>query len=286
MTTKNAKEQSEKSPGLKCFVITPVGDPNSEIRTETNGIIEAVIKPLLEPEYTVSAAHLSMSSVIITKEIIQEIYDANLIIANLTDSNPNVMYELSLAHALRKPVVHLIREGQKPPFDISVQRYISYTNNMLGTVHLSAQLRKFVDDVTAKGKKVSNPITDTIDTIQITPETREVEIVEALNDLNNRFASLERDLSMKISHNSRVLKDTRSSRNEYEEVNDYINLLFKKMRIDSDERFEQYKRRMVAEVRSMFGYDEVLSEKAVVWNYENRSSPLNTRYRSSDKAEV
>ena len=275
-----SKKENDK---LKCFVITPVGEQNSEIRNEANGIIEAVIKPVLEAKYTVNAAHLSISSVIITKEIIQDIFEADLIIANLTDSNPNVMYELSFAHALRKPVVHLIREGQKPPFDISSQRYIAYTNNMLGTVHLKEQLEKFVNDVTDNKKKISNPITDSIDMIEIKPETREMVIVDALNDISRRLTGIERERGNRIRLSSRVDKsDGISSTSEFDVVNNFIIEQFINYRINSLERFDKYKSLIVSKVASKFGYAIELSEKAVVWNFENRSKDNNLEYAQVD----
>ena len=197
----------------KCFIITPVGLDGSEIRTEANGIIEAVIKPTLQSDYEIIAAHLSSASVQITKEIIQCIYHSDLIIANLSGSNPNVLYELSLAHALRKPVVHIIREGEKPPFDISVQRYISYTNNMIGVVHLRTQLTLFVEAAIKEGRNVSNPITDAIDNISIVTSERELTLEGGFALLNNRLSSIEKTLYQntiyrdKVEYDSTIISD-------------------------------------------------------------------------------
>ncbi len=187
-----AKNKIDGGAQKKCFIITPVGLEGSDIRIETNGIIEAVIKPVLETEYKIIAAHLSIDSVLITKEIIQSIYDSDLVIANLSGSNPNVMYELSLAHALRKPVVHIIKDGEKPPFDISAQRYISYTNNMIGVVQLKEQLKIFVDSVMREGCNISNPITDTIDNISVKSSERSLSLDDGLNMISQRLSNIEK----------------------------------------------------------------------------------------------
>lgn len=175
----------------KCFVITPVGAEGSEIRIEANGIIKSVLEPLLSEKYEVKAAHLSLSSVQITKEIIQDIHKADLIIANLTGSNPNVMYELSLAHALRKPVIHIIKDGETPSFDISVHRYISYKNNMLGVVELREKLSQFIEKEITMGKNISNPITDAIDNIKVESTDRSLSFESGFENVINRLDQIE-----------------------------------------------------------------------------------------------
>lgn len=183
-----------KSSKKKCFIITPVGSEGSDIRVEASGIIEAVLKPLLDDEYEVNAAHLSSASIQITKEIIQFIYSADLVIANLTGSNPNVMYELSLAHALRKPVVHIIREGESIPFDISVHRYISYKNTMLGVVRLKEDLSNSIKQLKETKEEVSNPITDAIDHIKIESKNRSMSVENSISIMINRLDVMENRL--------------------------------------------------------------------------------------------
>lgn len=52
------------------------------------------------------------------KDSIQDrLIEADMVIADISDFNPNVMYELGFAHAFRKPVLLVIRHGQPFPFD-------------------------------------------------------------------------------------------------------------------------------------------------------------------------
>src|SRR5437870_387965 len=51
--------------------------------------------------------------------VLQAIQRADLLIADITESNPNVMYEIGFAHALRKPVLFLAQANfTKIPTDI------------------------------------------------------------------------------------------------------------------------------------------------------------------------
>ncbi len=67
-----------------------------------------------------------------TGDIVQEIYNkiknARIIIAEVTEHNANVYYELGFAHALQKPVILLTGDISKAPFDISGFNHIAYNN--------------------------------------------------------------------------------------------------------------------------------------------------------------
>jgi nucleoside 2-deoxyribosyltransferase len=54
----------------------------------------------------------------ITERIIKIISETDLIIANLSKNNPNVMFELGLARSFDKPIILLIPNGESVPFDI------------------------------------------------------------------------------------------------------------------------------------------------------------------------
>jgi hypothetical protein len=63
---------------------------------------------------------------LITQQVIEEVVNADLVVADLTDHNPNAFYELALRHVTQKPVVHMVLRGQQIPFDITHQRTIFY----------------------------------------------------------------------------------------------------------------------------------------------------------------
>jgi len=54
------------------------------------------------------------------------IHTARVLVAELTGRNPNVLYELGLAHALRKPVVLISSNEDDVPFDVRHVRVIYY----------------------------------------------------------------------------------------------------------------------------------------------------------------
>ncbi|MES9943792.1 MAG: hypothetical protein ABW080_02405 [Candidatus Thiodiazotropha sp.] len=55
------------------------------------------------------------------------IRDARLVIADISGANPNVMYEVGLAHAAKKPVLFLTQDPpEEAPFDLRQFDFISY----------------------------------------------------------------------------------------------------------------------------------------------------------------
>src|SRR5262249_2110004 len=62
----------------------------------------------------------------ILDDIWQAIHEADFVIADITERNPNVLYELGLAHALAKPVLIISRNAKDIPIDLSTRRVILY----------------------------------------------------------------------------------------------------------------------------------------------------------------
>lgn len=143
-----------------CFIITPIGDDSDPIRRHIEGIIDAAIRPALEDKYELVVAHKISEPGSITKQVITEIYSAKLAIANLTNRNPNVMYELAFRHSLGKPVIMIAEKGTPLPSDIIMERTIFYQNDAQGVLELR-------DNISAAESKIdfekeSSPIYDII----------------------------------------------------------------------------------------------------------------------------
>lgn len=147
-----------------CFYITPIGEENSEHRRHSDLFLEAIVEPALKQLglEVKRADHIDKPGTI-TKQIIEYISKARLVIADLSYHNPNVFYELALRHAFRLPTVQIIRKADRIPFDVNQTRTIAIdTTDIYSLVpkietyrsEIANQVRQVLNDPDA----VDNPI--------------------------------------------------------------------------------------------------------------------------------
>ena len=116
-----------------CFVIAPIGETGSPTRERSDLVLEHIIQPAIEPHgYNAVRADNIDRPGIITTQVIQHVLDAPLVIADLTERNPNVFYELAIRHITRKPFIQIIEEGEGIPLDVAATRIIRVDHNHLG----------------------------------------------------------------------------------------------------------------------------------------------------------
>lgn len=103
-----------------CFVMAPFGGWNDRYYDE-------VYKPAVQAAGLVPkrADDLYRPSAIV-HDIWAYVRKSQVMLADVTGKNPNVFYELGLAHALGKPVVIVTRSMEDVPFDLRALRVIQY----------------------------------------------------------------------------------------------------------------------------------------------------------------
>ena len=107
--------------GETCFVMQPFALPHGDY-------YEKIFKPAIEK--TGLKPVRADADIFGTGKIIDQIWRginaAKVLVAELTTRNANVLYELGLAHALRKPVVLVSSNQPDVPFDLNHIRAIYY----------------------------------------------------------------------------------------------------------------------------------------------------------------
>lgn len=105
----------------RCFVIMPFDE-------KLNYVYGVIKKDLSSKGFICNRVDEIGGSTPIINKILTEMLRSRYIIADLTDCNPNVFYELGIAHSFKdaQNIIILKQKGSKVPFDITHLTYIEY----------------------------------------------------------------------------------------------------------------------------------------------------------------
>ncbi len=135
---------------LICFVIGPIGDRLADPGTDDRKryelaiqTLEKIIIPAFEEIGLPAPLRADRHSVPgeITEQTFRLIRDADVVVGDVTDGNPNVMYELGLRHTRNKLTLQIGEYGRLP-FDINVIRTIQFRRTEGGYIDAKNELRK------------------------------------------------------------------------------------------------------------------------------------------------
>src|SRR3989338_4804166 len=134
---------------------------------EFDSIYEDLIKPALESVgYDVRSADDLINQQNILKDIVCSVDQADLIVADLTALNANVLYELGIAHTLGKPTVMITQDINEVPFDLSPYRIIQYSPHYKDTRRLQENLTEVANKLKEGSLSFGNPAADFAPSIQ------------------------------------------------------------------------------------------------------------------------
>jgi nucleoside 2-deoxyribosyltransferase len=113
---------------MRCFVIIPFATSFDDVSTAIKDAVAAVEHdPPIQRNRLDDASPLGQ----ITDHLLSALYSCSFCIADLTYSNPNVMWETGYAMALGKPTIIVTQDLSALPFDIRNMRAIGYNRTQL-----------------------------------------------------------------------------------------------------------------------------------------------------------
>ena len=144
-----------------CFVISPIGDKGSPERSHADMVLDGIVRPAAESSgFQVVRADELKRPGSITVQIIEHLLTADVVVAVLTGQNANVFYELAVRHSAGLPVVQLIAEGERIPFDVHDQRTIIYGTGILEGRRAEGELAAQLSEIeTGHARSAVNPVT-------------------------------------------------------------------------------------------------------------------------------
>lgn len=138
----------------RCFVIMPFKD-------EMDYVYGLIKQGLNKSGFICNRVDEIVGATPIINKILTEILRSRYIIADLTDCNPNVFYELGIAHSFKEApnIIILKQQGVKVPFDITHLTYIEYdvnnakflTSAILKAIYENSYLADFREALNIRG---------------------------------------------------------------------------------------------------------------------------------------
>jgi ClpX C4-type zinc finger len=125
--------------GGNAFYLGPFSQPFDDI-------YNAHVVPVFEScGLTVRRADEIFSTDAIMEDVWAGINSASLIVADVTGKNPNVMYEIGMAHTIGRPVLLISQSVDDLPFDIRHRRCVVYSYTPPGCRKLEDGIRKTIE---------------------------------------------------------------------------------------------------------------------------------------------
>jgi len=157
----------------RAFVLMPFADRHRPVFD--------ILVPALEAEgYTVERADSEDNPHNIVRRFVEGIDRADLVVADVTESRPNVMYELGLAHALLKPTIIIVRKGQKREFDLSTYNQIEYDSHFSKVGEMVERVASMARRHRTGSVRFDNPVKDFAPSVQ--PKTSNAGSLEVRRD--------------------------------------------------------------------------------------------------------
>ena len=130
----------------RCFVIMPFSETSSTDEQKWAEIFEHIIKPAIEESGVgYECKRYGFGRANIVKDILEEINRAQVLIADLTDNNPNVLWELGVRHTLSKRTILIAQDKKFLPSDLKDYPIVLYKYKQT-----PAEVDKFKDDIKRK----------------------------------------------------------------------------------------------------------------------------------------
>ncbi len=177
----------------KCFIVCPIGSEGSDTRKRSDTLFKHILKPVcescgLDP---IRVDHIN-SSDSITETIIDHLKNSELVIADLSEHNPNAFFEIGFRTALNKPIIHLKSKNDTIPFDLASIRTFDYDLQDLDSVdELKSKLLKTVEvfDLDSQVEDSNLPIS------QNNQSSFNSQILQELFKIQDGIMSIKDDLS-------------------------------------------------------------------------------------------
>ncbi len=151
-----------------CFVISPIGAEGSDRYKKFKEVLDYLITPAVNNSgfnlRVVRADDIERSGSFI-KDILASLLESYVVIADLTEQNPNVFYELGVRHSLSPRTILIAQSIDHIPSDLREYRTIVYDTTLQGAALFAKRLAKYLKQIFEEPHRPDNPVLDRLQSI-------------------------------------------------------------------------------------------------------------------------
>lgn len=128
-----AKEEAEPFKEAACGLVMPISGIDgcsSDHWTEVKAIITESVEAIKSYNFTVKLVSEADDVGVIQKQIVQNIYNSDIVICDVSCKNPNVMFELGMRLAFDKPTIIIKDDKTDYSFDTSIIEHLPYPRDL------------------------------------------------------------------------------------------------------------------------------------------------------------
>lgn len=123
---------------------------------------EQFLKPLIEKEGKITAKRSEPLRGSLSNEIILDLIQSDVVIADLTDHNPNVFLELGIRLSFKHGTITIAEEDTSIPFDIKHKSILFYNPDHMENHLFEKNFLKALNDVINNQGKTDSPVLESI----------------------------------------------------------------------------------------------------------------------------
>lgn len=208
-TVKETPEETEKSGNVGkkpvCGIIMPISQIDNCSMDHWTEVKTIISEAVCDAGYTPNLVSNADDIGIIQKRIIQNLYDNDIVVCDVSGKNPNVMFELGMRLAFDKPAIIVIDDKTDYSFDTSPIEHLSYPRDLryYDIIRFKDQLKTKIIATVNKAKEDSTYTTFLknfgefeVAHVEKKQGTMDDVILSKIDELSNRFFRLERQMDM------------------------------------------------------------------------------------------
>ena len=193
-----------------CFVIMPFSSTNRHSTEEWTDIFENVHKPAITGSrhgYECERSEIGTGAFI--KDILLQLNQADVVLADLTDMNPNVLYELGVRHVLKNRTILVSQTMDDIPSDLKQYGVITYKTDPKSVADYKKKISKILKDIRDNPDRADNPVSDYLNlkTIIIDPfeaKTIEKKLIALVSECSFNLSAIKDSLKIADPENTSI----------------------------------------------------------------------------------